>query len=189
MQDNIPGNNLSLNEKIMIFIVMASEAFKKKSSAIFRDYGLTFPHYNVLKYLITCDGRKDTVGNLSKRMLVTGANVTGLAKRMEKNGLTLSLATHQLCDETKLLVKTATEILEKNDVRSVVMGHTHEPYKFNEYINTGCWTRFYDFAKAPRSECLEILTRHYREYPYLLNYAVVMPKGIKLERFRRDSGV
>jgi DNA-binding MarR family transcriptional regulator len=87
MPDSIPGNDLSLNEKVMIFIVMASEVFKKKSSAIFREYGLTFPHYNVLKYLITCDGGRDTVGSLSKRMLVTGANVTGLAKRMEKAGL------------------------------------------------------------------------------------------------------
>ena len=87
MLDSISGNDMSLNEKVMIFIVMASEVFKKKSSAIFREYGLTFPHYNVLKYLITCEGGKDTVGNLSKRMLVTGANVTGLAKRMEKSGL------------------------------------------------------------------------------------------------------
>ena len=78
---------MTLDEKVMVFVVMASEMFKKKSSAIFKDYGVTFPHYNVLKYLTACEGGRDTVGNVSKRMLVTGANVTGLAKRMEKAGL------------------------------------------------------------------------------------------------------
>lgn len=80
-------SDMTLDEKIMIFIVMASEMFKKKSSAIFKHYGLTFSHYNVLKYLTACEHGRDTVGNVSKRMLVTGANVTGLAKRMEKAGL------------------------------------------------------------------------------------------------------
>ena len=78
---------ISLDEKLMVFVVMASELFKKKSSAIFRDYGLTFTQYNVLKYLLSCDDGRDTVGNVGKRMLVTGANMTGLAKRMEKAGL------------------------------------------------------------------------------------------------------
>lgn len=76
-----------LDEKVMVFIVLASELFKKKSSAILKQYGLTFPHYNVLKYLVVCENGRDTVGNVSKSMLVTGANVTGLAKRMEKAGL------------------------------------------------------------------------------------------------------
>ncbi|MBI4963162.1 MAG: MarR family transcriptional regulator [Desulfomonile tiedjei] len=79
--------DMALDERVMIFIVMASEMFKKKSSSIFKQYGLTFSHYNVLKYLVACEGGLDTVGNVSRRMLVTGANVTGLAKRMEKAGL------------------------------------------------------------------------------------------------------
>jgi DNA-binding MarR family transcriptional regulator len=78
---------VSLNERVMIFIVMAAEMFKKRSSAIFKEYGLTFSHYNVLKYLVACEQGRDTVGNVSKSMLVTGASVTGLAKRMEKAGL------------------------------------------------------------------------------------------------------
>jgi len=79
--------DVSLEEKVMIFVVMASEMFKKNSTAIFGKYGLTFSHYNVLKYLVACEGGRDTAGNVGKRMLVTGANVTGLAKRMEKAGL------------------------------------------------------------------------------------------------------
>lgn len=78
---------ITLNEKVMIFIVMASETFKKKSSTIFRQYGLTFSQYNLLKYLVACENGRDTVGAVSRSMLVTGANVTGLAKRIEKAGL------------------------------------------------------------------------------------------------------
>jgi DNA-binding MarR family transcriptional regulator len=79
--------DMTLDEKVMVFIVMASELFKKQSSAIFRQYGLTFSHYNVLKYLSSCEEGTDTAGNVSRHMLVTGASVTGLAKRMEKAGL------------------------------------------------------------------------------------------------------
>jgi MarR family 2-MHQ and catechol resistance regulon transcriptional repressor len=87
MSKKKPKGDMTLDEKVMVFIVMASEVFKKKSSAIFKHYGLTFSHYNVLKYLVACEGGRDTAGNVSRRMLVTGANVTGLAKRMEKAGL------------------------------------------------------------------------------------------------------
>jgi len=87
MPKHKPKGHMTLDEKVMIFIVMASEVFKKRSSAIFSNYGLTFSHYNVLKYLVSCEEGRDTAGNVSRRMLVTGANVTGLAKRMEKAGL------------------------------------------------------------------------------------------------------
>jgi DNA-binding MarR family transcriptional regulator len=75
---------MELNEKVMIFVVMASEMFKKKSSAILRKQGLTFSNYNVLRHLLACQQGRDTVGNVSKKMLVTAASVSGLAKRMEK---------------------------------------------------------------------------------------------------------
>jgi DNA-binding MarR family transcriptional regulator len=82
------GNGkMILDERIMVFVVTASEIFKKKSSAIFKRFGLTFSQYSVLKYLVGCEDGRDTVGNVSKRMLVTGANVTGLAKRMERCGM------------------------------------------------------------------------------------------------------
>lgn len=87
MRMDTTRENMILDEKVLIFIVMASELFKKQSSAVFKQYGLTFSHYNVLKYLSACEDGRDTVGNVSKHMLVTGANVTGLAKRMQKAGL------------------------------------------------------------------------------------------------------
>jgi hypothetical protein len=81
------NRDMTFDEKIMVFTVMASEMFKKNSSAIFRQHGLTFQHYSVLKYLATCGEGRETVGSVGKHMLVTGANVTGIAKRMEKAGL------------------------------------------------------------------------------------------------------
>jgi DNA-binding MarR family transcriptional regulator len=78
---------MELNEKVMILMVMASEKFKKKSSAILRRHGLTFSHYCVLKSLVACEHGRDTVGNVSKKMLVSAPNITGIAKRMEKAGL------------------------------------------------------------------------------------------------------
>jgi MarR family 2-MHQ and catechol resistance regulon transcriptional repressor len=87
MPENEATSDISLDEKVMIFIVMASETFKKKSSVIFKKYGLTFSQYSVLKYLVSRKDGRDTAGAVGKSMLVTGANVTGLAKRMEKAGL------------------------------------------------------------------------------------------------------
>jgi len=78
---------MELNEKVMTSMVMASEMFKKKSSAILKERGLTFSHYNVLKYLLACPQGRDTIGNVSRRLHVTAANMTGVAKRMEKAGL------------------------------------------------------------------------------------------------------
>lgn len=75
---------MELNEKVMSFIVMASEMFKKKSSAILKQQGLTFSNYNVLRYLVACQQGRDTVGNVSRKMLVTPSSVSGIAKRMEK---------------------------------------------------------------------------------------------------------
>ncbi len=58
---------MDLNEKVMIFIVLASETFKKKSSAIMKEYGLTFPQYSVLRALVSIGAGQDTGGNVGKK--------------------------------------------------------------------------------------------------------------------------
>lgn len=78
---------MELNERIMIFIVMASEMFKKRSSAVLRQYGLTFSHYNVLRHLVACEQGRDTIGNVGKKLLVTPSCMTGLARRIENAAL------------------------------------------------------------------------------------------------------
>ena len=60
--------------------------FKKDASAIFINYGLTFPQYNVLRVLSESKNGQNTITATGKVLLVTGANMTGIAKRLEKNG-------------------------------------------------------------------------------------------------------
>ncbi|MCA1989583.1 MAG: MarR family transcriptional regulator [Desulfarculus sp.] len=79
-------SNLSLNEKLLMGVIRVAEDFKKRSSAIFKNYGLTFAQYNVLRVLNSSKDGVNTVTNVGKIMLVTGANMTGLAKRLERDG-------------------------------------------------------------------------------------------------------
>ena len=79
-------SNLNLNDKVLIGIVRAGELFKRVHDAVFRNYGLTFPQYNVLRVLDASEKGQNTSSNVSKIMLVSGANITGIAKRLEKHG-------------------------------------------------------------------------------------------------------
>ena len=82
-------SDLRLDEKIMVTIVRIGELFKKDSATIFKNYGLTFPQYNVLRVLDGTKTGQNTVTNIGKVLLVTCANMTGIAKRLEKNGFLL----------------------------------------------------------------------------------------------------
>ncbi|MFC1869632.1 MarR family winged helix-turn-helix transcriptional regulator [Thermodesulfobacteriota bacterium] len=86
MTDSEFRDDLNLNEKVMVTIVQVAELFKKDSSSIFKNYGLTFPQYNVLRVLDGSKNGQATITNTGKVLLVTGANMTGIAKRLEKNG-------------------------------------------------------------------------------------------------------
>ncbi len=77
---------LSTDEKILIAIVRAAEWFKRSHSAVFRRYGLSFPQYNVLRVLEASKGGRNKISDVSRIMLVPGANITGLAKRLEIGG-------------------------------------------------------------------------------------------------------
>lgn len=77
---------LRVDEKVLVAAVMVSESWKKNCSSIFKNFGLTYPQYNVLRALQASDGGINTITNISVVMLVSGANMTGIAKRMEKNG-------------------------------------------------------------------------------------------------------
>ena len=82
-------NSLSVDEKVLMSIVRVSEHFKKTSSEIFKNYGLTFTQYNVLRVLNASENGTNTITKTSKILLVSGANMTGVAKRMERDGFLL----------------------------------------------------------------------------------------------------
>lgn len=79
-------SNMDLNEKVLISIVRTSELFKNKISNLFKNYGLTFPQYNVLRILEVSENGRDTITNVSKILVVSGSNMTGVAKRLERGG-------------------------------------------------------------------------------------------------------
>jgi MarR family 2-MHQ and catechol resistance regulon transcriptional repressor len=73
-------------EKVLMAVVRAAEIFKRVISAIFRNYDLSFPQYNILRVLDASENGQGRITRVSRIMLVPGANMTGIAKRLEKNG-------------------------------------------------------------------------------------------------------
>jgi DNA-binding MarR family transcriptional regulator len=142
MKNKRTKDDMTLDEKVMVFIVLASEVFKKKSSAIFKQYGLTFSHYNVLKYLAACEGGRDTAGNVSRHMLVTGANVTGLAKRMEKVGL-IQRKNDAKDERLTVLQITPKGIKDLEEIRNIQGKHV------TEYLQT--------YSQEQKEEVLTVL--------------------------------
>lgn len=79
-------NDLATDERLIMAIVRVSERFKKEADAVFRRFGLTFQQYNFLRVLASSDKGRNTMTHVSRIMLVSGANVTGIANRLEKGG-------------------------------------------------------------------------------------------------------
>jgi len=79
-------SDLSTNEKVLMAVVRAAETFKRTHSAIFRNYGLSFPQYNVLRVLDASQNGMNRISEVSRIMLVPAADMTGIGKRLEKNG-------------------------------------------------------------------------------------------------------
>jgi DNA-binding MarR family transcriptional regulator len=78
-------SDLSLSEKALMAVVRAAENFKRTHSAIFRQYGLTFQKYNILRVLDASEKGRNSITCVSRIMLVPGANMTGIAKRLERD--------------------------------------------------------------------------------------------------------
>ena len=120
MQENRPDyggyrGDLDIREKLMVAIVRASESYKKEADAIFRSYGLTFSQYNVLRVLNNSPEGKNTITTVSRIMLVSGANMTGIAKRLEKGGFIIRKGDAQ--DERVTLLKITPK--GKQAIRSI----------------------------------------------------------------------
>ena len=86
MAERTYKSDLSTDEKVLMAIVRAAEIFRRTHSAVFRNYGLSFPQYNVLRVLEASKNGRNKISDVSRIMLVPGANITGIAKRLEKDG-------------------------------------------------------------------------------------------------------
>jgi DNA-binding MarR family transcriptional regulator len=89
MTERIYTSDLSTDEKVLMAMVRVAEVFKRNHSVVFRNYGLSFPQYNVLRVLEASKNSQNKISDVSRIMLVPGANITGLAKRLVKDGFIL----------------------------------------------------------------------------------------------------
>ncbi|HOJ72052.1 MAG TPA: MarR family transcriptional regulator [Syntrophorhabdaceae bacterium] len=89
MADRIYKSDLTNQEKLLMAIIRVGESYKRIVSSVFRRYGLSFPQYNILRVLNASENKQAKTTTVSKIMLVPPANMTGLAKRLEKNGYIL----------------------------------------------------------------------------------------------------
>ena len=78
-------SDLSNSEKVLMALVRAAEIFKRTHTTIFRNHGLSFPQYNVLRVLGASQNGRNKISEVSRIMLVPAANMTGIAKRLERD--------------------------------------------------------------------------------------------------------
>ncbi|MFC1883862.1 MarR family winged helix-turn-helix transcriptional regulator [Thermodesulfobacteriota bacterium] len=107
MVDRKYKNDLNTDEKVLMAIVRTAELFKKNSSAIFKKYGLTFSQYNILRVLDSSENGQNSISNIRQIMLFSGARITGLAQRLEKNGFILRKSVPD--DERKKVLQITTK--------------------------------------------------------------------------------
>jgi DNA-binding MarR family transcriptional regulator len=86
MRDRAYRSDLTTDEKVLMGIVRVAETYKRMVSSTFKKHGLSFPQYNILRVLDASENGRSRITNVSRIMLVPGANMTGLAKRLEKAG-------------------------------------------------------------------------------------------------------
>ncbi|MBI5591727.1 MAG: MarR family transcriptional regulator [Deltaproteobacteria bacterium] len=86
MSDSGYKSDMSIDERVMMAIVRVAERFKKESSYM-RDCEITFSQYNLLRVLDASKNGRNTMKNVNRIMLISSANMTGIAQRLEKVGL------------------------------------------------------------------------------------------------------
>ena len=86
MSDTAYKSDMSIDERVLMAMVRIAERFKKNSLAIVRNWDLTFSRYNVLRVLDASKNGQNTMRNVNRIMLVSSANMSGIAGRLEKKG-------------------------------------------------------------------------------------------------------
>jgi DNA-binding MarR family transcriptional regulator len=79
-------SDLSNDEKVLMAIVRAADIFKRIHSSVFRNFGLSFSQYNLLRVLDASSKGQNKMSEIGRIMLVSGANITGIAKRLANDG-------------------------------------------------------------------------------------------------------
>jgi metallophosphoesterase superfamily enzyme len=83
-----------------------------------------------------------------------------------------------IANETEALEDAARNIVATQQASAVVMGHTHEAVEANaklNYVNTGCWTRYFRERPGVRPRSWNLLKKTaYENFPYELAYAEIL---------------
>jgi len=142
MSDTTYKSDMSIDERVMMAIVRIAEGFKKNSSAVVKNWGLTFSQYNVLRVLDASENGRNTMKNVNRIMLVSSANMTGIAKRLEKNGFIIRTSDpHDDRSKRLQITPEGTEVLK--DISE------HEERSIQRYL--------VKFSDAQKHELLETL--------------------------------
>lgn len=134
MLENVYKSDMSIDEKVVMAIVRIAERFKKDSSALFKRWDLTFSQYNVLRVLDSSKDGQNTMKNVNTIMLVSSANMTGIAKRLEKNGFILRTADSKDDRKKRLqITPKGREVLRDiSNHKEVALQHYLENYSENQ---------------------------------------------------------
>lgn len=142
MSDMAYKSDMSIDERVMMAIVRIAERFKKNSSALVANWDLTFPQYNLLRVLDASENGQNTMRNVNRIMLVSSANMTGIAKRLEKKGFIVRqsdphddrLKRLQITPEGMRVVKDISDHKERNLKRYLIKYSDSEKYKLLETL-------------------------------------------------------
>ncbi|MDD5245286.1 MAG: MarR family winged helix-turn-helix transcriptional regulator [Syntrophorhabdaceae bacterium] len=121
-------SDLSTDEKLLMAVVRAAETFKRVVSVIYRKQALSFPQYNVLRVLDASKDGQCRITDVSRIMLVPGANMTGIAKRLEKNGFIVRKS-DPLDERVTILELTPRGKTTLINIEKVLDKHTHAMLK------------------------------------------------------------
>lgn len=127
-------SDLTDDEKLFISIVRLGETFKKKSTQLFRNFGLTFSQYTVLRILADSENEQNTISNVSKLLFVSSPNMSDLAKRMEKKGFLIRKGDPQDERVTILVISSKGKTLLKkiSDENMAFVSYCFSDFSSNE---------------------------------------------------------
>lgn len=130
-------SDLSLSEKVLMDIVRAAENFKRTHSAIFRRHGLTFQKYNVLRVLEASENGQNNMSGVSRIMLVPGANITGIAKRLERDGFIIrkSDSNDERVTLLEITSKARKTLQDIEDEKDRAIGIILKPFSHNDLLD------------------------------------------------------
>jgi len=153
MSDTRYKSDMSIDERVMMAMVRIAERFKKNSSALVKTWGLTFSQYNVLRVLDASENGQNTMRNVNRIMLVSSANMTGIAKRLEKKGFIIRTSDPN-DDRIKRLQITPGGTRVVKDISD------HKEQSLKRYL-----TRYSDEEKSALLETLRAILRQSRSKP------------------------